>query len=143
MITADEINQKSQDLGVGVANVERDYVCGWLLTGIYSATALRDVLILKGGCCLRKAYFEHTRFTKDLDFSTQSAVDAGFLRTELNRACEFVQESAGVTFRTDETRVEPKRQIDQEKMVYEARLYFQDFSGNADHIVISIRLDVT
>lgn len=57
LITRDEIEQKSSEFGIHVANVQRDYVFGWFLVAIYAATALKDVLILKGGNCFRKVYF--------------------------------------------------------------------------------------
>ncbi len=66
-----EIDSKSDELGVHAANVQRDYVFSWLLSGLYqSDNPLRDILVLKGGNCFRKAYFEHARYSNDLDFST-------------------------------------------------------------------------
>ena len=81
MITRDEIQAKSLEFGIHHANVQRDYVFGWLLAGLYTISSLRDVLVLKGGNCFRKAYFATTRFSHDLDFSTESAVDEGLLRS--------------------------------------------------------------
>jgi hypothetical protein len=59
MITKSEIELTARELDVHLSNVQRDYVLGWLLAGIYTVSELRHVLILKGGNCLRKAYFEH------------------------------------------------------------------------------------
>jgi len=131
MITKGEINQKAKDLEVHTSNVQRDYVFGWLLAGIYTASGPCGALILKGGNCPRKGYFEHTRFSGDLDFSTQSSIEETFIRDELNRACRFAQERSGVAFETEETRVEAKRQIYKDRLEYEARLYFHDFYGKA------------
>lgn len=72
MIGKDEIQEKGREFGIHVADVQRDYVFGWILSALYSHTALRDVLILKGGNCFRKAYFPNARFSNDLDFSTES-----------------------------------------------------------------------
>jgi predicted nucleotidyltransferase component of viral defense system len=108
MIDRTEIEAKGAEFGIQVANVERDYVFGWLLAAIYGESALRDILILKGGNAFRKAYFETTRFSPDLDFSTQQGIDADFLTRELNRACEVAQERSGVKFDTESTRVETK-----------------------------------
>jgi predicted nucleotidyltransferase component of viral defense system len=70
MIVKEEIDTKAGELGVHVANVQRDYVFGWLLAGISQAeNHLRSSLILKGGNCFRKAYFEHARFSNDLKSS--------------------------------------------------------------------------
>ena len=50
-----EIDGKADELGVHVANVQRDYVFGWLLAGLAQAeNRLRPSLILKGGNCFRK-----------------------------------------------------------------------------------------
>ncbi len=73
MIGKEEIDAKVEELGVHVSNVQRDYVFGWLLSGFYQPdNPLSSQLVLKGGNCFRKAYFEHGRFSNDLDFSTQT-----------------------------------------------------------------------
>ena len=98
MITKGEIEAKSEEFGLHVSNIERDYVFGWLLYALYSGSSLKDSLVLKGGNCFRKAYFPHTRFSNDLDFSTASGLDRTYLATELNTACDIVQEKTGVIF---------------------------------------------
>jgi hypothetical protein len=89
MIGKDEIDAKADELGVHVANVQRDYAFGWLLAGLAQAeNCLRPSLILKGGNCFRKAYFEHARFSNDLDFSTQSELElSSFLCHRPRRRC--------------------------------------------------------
>jgi len=58
MIDKQEIDTKSDELGVHVANVQRDYVFGWLLAGLAQPeNRLRPSLILKGGNGFRKALF--------------------------------------------------------------------------------------
>jgi len=54
MITKDEIEAKAIEFGLHAANIERDYVFGWLLAGIYGASWLKDALVLKGGNCSAK-----------------------------------------------------------------------------------------
>ncbi len=142
MISKDEVRSKALELDIEPANVERDYVFGWLLNGIYSMSRLKDVLVLKGGNAFRKAYFPNTRFSNDLDFSTQAAIDETFLVAELNRVCEYVQNATGVVFETDRTQVEEKPFAHTTRRIYQARLYFKDFFGNPDSITISVRLDI-
>src|SRR5262252_5989351 len=115
MITRDEIEAKGLEFGIHVADVQRDYVFGWFLAGVYTATTLRDVLILKGGNCFRKAYFPNTRFSKDLDFATQTAVDPAFLASEFDKICRFVQEQSGIAFEYAQNKVELQNEIDNEK----------------------------
>ena len=143
MIDRDEIEQKSLEFGIHVANVQRDYVFGWFLLGVYAATALKDVLILKGGNCFRKADFPNTRFSVDLDFSTQAAVDESFVIGEFNKACEYVQDDAGVVFDLDRSNIRVQGQVDDKRRVFDVRLYFKDFYGHADHIVIRLSIDIT
>lgn len=143
MITQDEIINQSIELSVHPSNVQRDYVFGWVLAGIYSASALGDSLILKGGNCFRKAYFEKARYSPDLDFATAGFLSEDFIAAELNRVCDFVEANTGVHFEKERTRVQEKKRIDSSKQVYEARLYFRDFFGNDSELVLSIRMDVT
>lgn len=143
MISKSEVESKGSEFGLNPSDVERDYVFGWLLAGIYSISSLKDVLVLKGGNCFRKAYFPQTRFSNDLDFSALNEINPTFLETELNRVCDFVQENSGVQFVKDRNWVEEKRHSDNERKIYEARLYFRDFYGNPLTITVSVRLDVT
>jgi hypothetical protein len=83
VITKAEIEAKSNEFGIHVSNVERDYVFGWLLAAIYSQSPLGDSIVLKGGNCFRKAYFPNGRFSNDLDFSAARALDRTYLSTEL------------------------------------------------------------
>ncbi len=143
MITRNEIEAKVEEFDVHTSNVQRDYVFGWLLAGIYGHSSLRSRLVLKGGNCLRKAYFEHTRFSADLDFAVEGAITDDDLREQLNDVCRFVQEVAGVQFEVGRNRVQEKRRVDRDLRVWEARLYFKDFYGRPETITISVRLDVT
>jgi len=94
VIDKHEIDAKADELGVHAAIVQRDYVFGWLLAGLAQAeNRLRSSLILKGGNCFRKAYFEHARFSNDLDFSTQTELCADALVEGLSQACEFAGET--------------------------------------------------
>lgn len=140
MIDKTEIEAKVEELAVHAANVQRDYVFGWLLSGVYRVeNPLSPLLILKGGNCFRKAYFEHARFSNDLDFSTQNAFDVDLLLRGLGQACQFATEKSEVEFFIDESRVSEKRLADSESHIYEARIYFRGFYGEGD---ARIRIDL-
>jgi predicted nucleotidyltransferase component of viral defense system len=143
MIAKEEIESRSEELAVGLADVQRDYIFGWILSGIYSVSDLGKYLILKGGNCFRKAYFDSTRYSPDLDFASTQSLSHDFITSELNRICEFIQQKTGVQFVIERTRVEDKKRADPETSSVEARLYFKDFYGETNSIVISIRLDIT
>ena len=75
MITRDELADHAGSLDITLQQVERDYVFGWLIGGLYSATVLADVVALKGGNALRKAYLPASRYSDDLDFSSPTGLD--------------------------------------------------------------------
>lgn len=143
MINRTEVDAVAEELGIHTSNVQRDYVFGWLLNGIYTQSDLGRHLVLKGGNCLRKAYFPFGRFSNDLDFSTNGHLEVAYVAAELNRVCEFVQERAGVTFDTSRTFARPKRGADDRLQIIEARIYFKDFYGAESSMSISVRMDVT
>ena len=143
MISKQEIEEKAAEFEIHAANVERDYVFGWVLAGIYQASSLRHELVFKGGNCFRKAYFPATRFSKDLDFATETQINPESLRSEILNACAYAGAESGVSFDLDRTRVEPQQEIDGERTVYDVRIYFRDFYGNPGACTISISLDVT
>jgi predicted nucleotidyltransferase component of viral defense system len=113
------------------------------LAGIYGVSSLRDILVLKGGNCFRKAYFPHTRFSNDLDFSSTHILQEANLTADLNSVCDFVHENTGITFEKDRNWVREKPNSDKERRIYESRLYFKDFYGNPHTTTISVHLDVT
>jgi predicted nucleotidyltransferase component of viral defense system len=78
VIDRDEIDATSKLLGVDTSNVQRDYLYGWLLAGLYGDNPLmRDRLVLKGGNAFRKGYFVNTRFSGDLDFAAPTGQRSG------------------------------------------------------------------
>lgn len=147
MINTSEIEAKAKEFEIHTSDVQRDYVFGWLLFGIFTQSALKDEIFLKGGNALRKGYFPDTRYSADLDFGIPHDIDQGRLRTEINKVCAIVQEKAGVVFAQDDTRVEEKFTATDAPLpdlkVYEVRVYFKDFYGNAKHMKLRVSMDVT
>jgi predicted nucleotidyltransferase component of viral defense system len=142
MIDKSEIETKSDELGVHVANVQRDYVFGWLLSGLFQPdNPLRGHLILKGGNGFRKAYFEHARFSNDLDFSTKTELDGDLLRNSLKQACSFAMEKSGVEFLPDDNRIGTRQLAEEDSVLYEARVYFKSFYGE-DEATLKVKLDI-
>lgn len=143
MIDRNEIDSKACELGVHSSDVQRDYVFGWLLAGIYTQSDLARHLVLKGGNALRKAYFPFGRFSSDLDFSASGTIDPEYLQSELNKVCQFVSNGAGLNFDLSRTLARSKRSVDDSIQVLEARVYFFDFYGKPTSMTISVKLDVT
>ena len=143
MIGRDEIDKMAKLLGVHSSHVQRDYVHGWLLARLYDQSALADRLVLKGGNCLRKCYFENSRYSRDLDFTTTHHISHEEIGRELNAIASSIEASAGVVFDTSRTKVEDKKRAVKEKEIAEARLFFKDFYGEESQIVLGMRLDIT
>lgn len=143
MIERDEIEAKADEFGLHWSNVQRDYVFGWLIGGLFEVSSLRGVVALKGGNALRKAYFPATRFSDDIDFTTTQGLDADALLGELNEVCRFAEARTGVTFDLERNRIVDTQLIERGKRIYKLRLYFRDFSGNAAHIPLKVKVDVT
>lgn len=142
MIERDEIEARSAELAVHTSNVQRDYAFGWLLSAFYQPdNPLQQLLILKGGNCFRKAYFEHARYSNDLDFSTQVEVDPQRLLNGLKQACVIARSRSGIEFLVDESRVSEKRMADAESRFFEARVYFRSFYGADEDLRLRVNLD--
>lgn len=143
MIAKPEIDAKADELGVHRSNVQRDYAFGWLLSSFFQPeNPLQQLLVLKGGNCFRKAYFEHARFSNDLDFSTQSDVDSELLLSSIKQACIQARSRSGIEFLVDDSRVAEKRMSDGDSRMFEARVYFQSFYGDDEDLRLRVNLDV-
>ncbi len=147
MISPEEIQTKSKEFEIHTANLERDYVFGWLLFGIFTISSLKEEIFLKGGNALRKGYFENTRFSNDLDFGIPNDIDETRLLEEINKVCDFVQEKSQIKFIKEDNKIEEKFTASEAPIpdlkVYEVRVYFKDFQGKAEHFRIKISMDIT
>ena len=143
MISRDEFLVQAKAFDLSEANVQRDYVFGWIVSGIFRESSLADRATLKGGNALRKGYLPGTRFSDDLDFSTRDRLDGDAVLTELNRVCKFAGDATGVRFDIGRNRLSGEHQIDRDRYVYKYQLYFKDMIGGQDHVTISIRVDMT
>ena len=147
MIERTEIEAKAKEFEINPSNVERDYIFGWLIFGLFTVSNLKEDIFLKGGNALRKGYFENTRFSSDLDFGIPGDIDQTLLLNEINKVCDFIQEKTGVIFVKDDNKVEEKFSASEAPIpglrVYEVRVYFKGFNGEADHIKLRISMDIT
>jgi predicted nucleotidyltransferase component of viral defense system len=78
--------------------VEKDYVLGWMLAGIYSRAELADSWVFKGGTCLKKCFFETYRFSEDLDFTLRdpSHLNENFLKRLFKEVGEWIYDETGI-----------------------------------------------
>lgn len=111
MISAREIIEAASILSLQPRVVEKDYVLGWLLAGIYAHPSLADSWVFKGGTCLKKCYFETYRFSEDLDFTITDAdrMTVPFLIDAFTELCRWVNVESGIETFPDRLRFEAYR----------------------------------
>jgi hypothetical protein len=99
MIDKREILEAASSFSLLPSIVEKDYVLGWMLAGIYAHEELSESWIFKGGTCLKKCYFETYRFSEDLDFTlrNEDQLDEEFLRGALEEVIAWVTDQSGLT----------------------------------------------
>src|SRR6266536_793424 len=98
MIDRQAILDFSRELGLSTEVVEKDYVLGWLLAGIYNHADLKSLWLFKGGTCLKRCFFETYRFSEDLDFTIRAPghINEEFLRNAFATVATWVYDNCGV-----------------------------------------------
>jgi predicted nucleotidyltransferase component of viral defense system len=88
--------------------IEKDYVLGWILAGIYAHDELADSWIFKGGTCLKKCFFETYRFSEDLDFTLRNEphLDEAFLKRVFAEVGAWVYDESGIEIPVDQQEFE-------------------------------------
>ena len=83
--------------------VEKDYVLGWMLAGIYQHEEFADSWIFKGGTCLKKCFFETYRISEDLDFTLRNRehLDARLLTGAFSEIGEWIHDQTGIEIPAD------------------------------------------
>jgi len=99
MILQKEIIQKAQTWKVPPDTVDKDYVLGHFLSVFFEN--YKDVLVFKGGTCLRKCYIEQYRFSEDLDF-TALEKDFRLEPKTLQDIAEATERRTGIQFSVGE-----------------------------------------
>ena len=75
MIKPKEISKLANSKGVRQQQIEKDYIISWIIWGIYNNDTLKDALIFKGGTCIKKVHIENYRFSEDIDFTLNPAIE--------------------------------------------------------------------
>ncbi|WP_032113556.1 nucleotidyl transferase AbiEii/AbiGii toxin family protein [Candidatus Paracaedibacter symbiosus] len=95
MLISKLIEEQQEKTSIDRSLIEQDYAISWLLYGFSKTQELRPHLVLKGGTCLRKCYFDdYNRFSQDIDFSVIGDYPNDDELNDLIRtACQFTEES--------------------------------------------------
>jgi len=88
----------SREFGLRANVIEKDYVLGWVLAGIFNHPVIGSSFVFKGGTCLKKCFFETYRFSEDLDFTLSDLghLDQEFLRACFNEIAQWVYDETGI-----------------------------------------------
>ena len=143
MIDRREILEIAAQTSLSPHIVEKDYVFGWLLAGIYAHEELAESWLFKGGTCLKKCFFETYRFSEDLDFTLRDAahLDEGFLKRVFAEVGAWVYEETGIEVPANKQEFEiyqnPRGTIScQGKLTYKGPV-------SSTHSLPRIKLDLT
>ena len=98
MIGKQEILTIAQNMSLEPSTIEKDYVIGWLLRGIYQHKKIQNLWIFKGGTSIKKCYLNDYRFSEDLDFSLLSSQQENSfdLKKILSEISDWVYEQSGI-----------------------------------------------
>lgn len=98
MINRREILEFAREFGLSANTVEKDYVLGWLLAGIFNHQDLAENWVFKGGTCLKKCFFETYRFSEDLDFTLLKSdhLSEQFLLKTFTDVSDWVYSETGI-----------------------------------------------
>jgi hypothetical protein len=106
VIERSEVLRLANEFGLEARIVEKDYILGWILAGIYRDPLLAGAWVFKGGTCLKKCFFETYRFSEDLDFTVTDAaqLEAAFLESRFLELSNWLYDSAGIELPPDQRR---------------------------------------
>ena len=88
MIDRSEVLTIAGERGLRVDMIEKDYVLGWMLAGIFAHPSLGSYWVFKGGTCIKKCFLETYRLPEDLDFTVEDqSIGRRGPRGRLSRDC--------------------------------------------------------
>ena len=106
MIDRAEVLTIAGERDLRVDMIEKDYVLGWMLAGIFAHPTLGPAWMFKGGTCLKKCFIETYRLSEDLDFTVEDAgqLDEGFLVDAIEEIAEWMYDHSGIDISTQQPR---------------------------------------
>lgn len=143
MVNRDELLAIADATGLAAPVVEKDYVLGWILRGIYQHALVRNGWIFKGGTCLKKCYFETYRFSEDLDFTltNTSHLDEALLQEAFREIAQSVYDESGLELQVNRTRFE-LYQNPRGTTSGQGRLYYRSHFQTGNNFP-AVKLDLT
>lgn len=140
MISKDEISSIANETGLTPYVVEKDYILGWVLAGIFENPLLQKSWTFKGGTCLKKCYFETYRFSEDLDFTLQSNehLEVNFLIEQFTTISGWLYENVGIEIPVDRFIFDIYKETS-----CEGRIYYRSYYASGKLSMPKVKLDLT
>ena len=113
-----------RDLRVDI--IEKDYVLGWMLAGIFAHPILGPAWVFKGGTCFKKCFLETYRLSEDLDFTVEDAgqLHGGFLADAFREIADWVYDHSGIDISIQRPRFNAYRNP-RGRLQIEGRVYYR------------------
>lgn len=126
MIDRAEVLTISGERDLRVDMIEKDYVLGWMLAGIFAHPVLGPAWVFKGGTCLKKCFLETYRLSEDLDFTVEDAgqLDGRFLADAFREIAEWMYDHSGIDISTQRPRFRAFRSP-RDGLQIEGRVYYR------------------
>jgi predicted nucleotidyltransferase component of viral defense system len=138
MIKPEEISRKANKEGVRQQQVEKDYIISWILWGVCNHDLLKDVLIFKGGTCMKKVHIEDYRYSEDLDFilhpDSEPKISDDELYTAFNEVFVAIKETANI----DLSIPEESKEVHESGGIKFFIGYIGPLGGEGDHVKTDI-----
>ena len=126
MIDRAEVLTIAGERDLRVDMIEKDYVLGWMLAGIFAHPVLGPAWVFKGGTCLKKCFIETYRLSEDLDFTVEDAgqLDGRFLVDAFLEVAEWTYDQSGIDISTQQPRFRAYRNS-RGGLQIEGRVYYR------------------
>ena len=126
MIDRSEVLIIAGERDLRVDMIEKDYVLGWMLAGIFAHPVLGPAWVFKGGTCLKKCFVETYRLSEDLDFTVEDAglLDGRILADSFREIAEWMYDHSGIDISAQRPRFRAYRNA-RGGLQIEGRVYYR------------------
>lgn len=138
MIKPGEISKIANSETVRPQQIEKDYIVSWILWGIYKNDLLKEVLIFKGGTCIKKIHIEDYRYSEDMDFTFHPELEEDIsddeIFSEFGEVFAEIKEAANI----DLSIPEDSREVHESGGLKFFIDYVGPLGGRGDHVKMDI-----
>lgn len=138
MIKPKEISKLANSEGVRQQQIEKDYIISWVIWGIYNNDTLKDALIFKGRTCIKKVHIKDYRFSEDIDFTLNPAIEQTISNDEIYSAFGEIFVEIKAAANIDLSIPEDSKEIHESDGIKFFIEYVGPLGGKGDHVKTDI-----